>query len=99
MNDSLFDRYAKTYHKKAGRWSVYPLKTDKNYLYHHGMKIHTTAKQMKKGGMPKRVTLARSDPRLLRGSVQKTLPPSTGELVQLQVSRNLVSTVFKISLI
>ncbi|XP_070404306.1 uncharacterized protein [Nothobranchius furzeri] len=87
----LLDRFKRKYNKNARRYSVYSLKSEKGYEYILVLQSKIINERLARGvGMPRTRSMRDDDPRRL-GLVPPIAPPPISELVQIQVSRGLVS--------
>uniref|UniRef100_A0A1A8BJ85 Uncharacterized protein n=1 Tax=Nothobranchius kadleci TaxID=1051664 RepID=A0A1A8BJ85_NOTKA len=85
------DRFKRKYNKNARRYSVYSLKSEKGYEYIPVLQSKIINERLARGvGMPRTRSMRDDDPRRL-GLVPPIAPPPISELVQIQVSRGLVS--------
>ena len=83
----------KRYHNKRTKtWSVYTVKTAKDYNYIPDLQKAILGVRLRsKKGLPRRRTLGESDPRR-RGTLAEIPPPPTAELAQAQLRRGEVFT-------
>ncbi|XP_062581910.1 uncharacterized protein LOC134243692 [Saccostrea cucullata] len=78
----------RTFNKKSGRWSVTPVKVEKNYEHVHKlMESIVVARLNDEEGMSGPVVLGADDPRRLSKTIAPTEPKPTEELLQEKVSR------------
>nr|XP_054604459.1 uncharacterized protein LOC129165379 [Nothobranchius furzeri] len=83
--------FKRKYNKNARRYSVYSLKSEKGYEYIPVLQSKIINERLARGvGMPRTRSMRDDDPRRL-GLVPPIAPPPISELVQIQVSRGLVS--------
>lgn len=81
-------RLQRTYNKKSGRWTVYPVKEKKKYEYIQTMMEWVLDKRLEdKEGFHKQQDLDEGDPRRLSKTIAPVLPPPTSELAAEKKSR------------
>lgn len=84
----FFNRYQRNYNKKSGRWSVCPVKVQKEY--HHVSNLMKRVLKMRledDTGMCRPVVLSADDPRRISATLAPVPPPPTADIVKEQKSR------------
>lgn len=81
-------RLQRTFNKKSGRWTVYPVKGKKTYHYIEMIMEWILEKRLEdKEGFHKKQDLEEGDPRRLAGIIALVPPPPTAELAAETKSR------------
>lgn len=86
---------AKKLQQKTSRWSVHPVKVEKNYSYVQDLIRHITSRIEDDIGMNRPMELEADDPRRISAHLAPVPPPSTRDIVATQISRfeNLNKTI------
>ncbi|XP_052097349.1 uncharacterized protein LOC127732344 [Mytilus californianus] len=89
-------RWQRSYNKKTSRWSVHPVKEEKNYDYIQDLIRQVLCTRIEDGiGMNRRLELEEDDPRRISAHLAPVPPPPTRDIVATQISRfeNLNKTI------
>lgn len=89
-------RWQRSYNKKTSRWSVHPVKVEKNYSYVQDLIRHIITSRIEDDiGMNRPMELEADDPRRISAHLAPVPPPSTRDIVASQISRfeNLNKTI------
>lgn len=89
-------RWQRSYNKKTSRWSVHPVKVEKNYSYVQDLIRHIITSRIEDDiGMNRPMELEADDPRRISAHLAPVPPPSTRDIVATQISRfeNLNKTI------
>lgn len=89
-------RWQRCYNKKSSRWSVHPVKVEKNYSYVQDLIRHIITSRIEDDiGMNRPMELEADDPRRISAHLAPVPPPSTRDIVATQISRfeNLNKTI------
>lgn len=81
-------RLQRTYNKKSGRWTVYPVKERKRYSHVPALIRKVLEKRVgDREGFHGRVVLEEGDPRRICKTIAPTMPPSSTQLKEDKKSR------------
>lgn len=89
-------RWQRSYNKKTSRWSVHPVKVEKNYSYVQDLIRHIITSRIEDDiGMNRPMELEADDLRRISAHLAPVPPPSTRDIVATQISRfeNLNKTI------
>ncbi|XP_070203010.1 uncharacterized protein [Littorina saxatilis] len=81
-------QYHRCFNKKSGRWTVFPVKEEKDYSYLKDLTLQALLKRMQdRRGMKRSRDLEDADPRRIARTIMGQAPPPTAQLAAEQVSR------------
>ncbi|XP_022339797.1 uncharacterized protein LOC111134747 [Crassostrea virginica] len=81
-------RLQRTYNKKSGRWTVYPVKEKKKYTHVISLFTRVLEKRVEdREGFYGRLELEEGDPRRISKTIAPTLPPPSAQLAEEKKSR------------